>query len=430
MSRSKCLLQILVYGWLGLLSAPVAASPSHSEFEMVSFIEQLAAKDIMVRSQKASVDEARAFRIRALGNYLPQVLLSAKDLQSRENHVRDPGISYRQKSAQVGLEWNLFRFGADGALYSQAQRELEASELKARQAVVDAESELALLISEYLYTLEILKIKESLLGGKKRLAEIYQQRYKLGLVSKQEFLKAEIESENSQIQVDDGKKQLQLRMGSLKERQVATDPHWKWPFAESLKKAVWSEFEKMTIENSISYQVVKKIEDSRQSQLSFARRKFGPAIDLFIEKGFVDWRSDQEFWSTRLSLTVPLFSAPLIADYQKASAEKNQAEIQKINDELKTTPRLSVLLENLKTIQKSMDRRQKTWALSEQLAVDNERRLRLGRSSVNDLIVDQNRVAESGALLAEGLREYHEQFFKLCKIVSLPLRECLALLGH
>ncbi|MCB0361217.1 MAG: TolC family protein, partial [Bdellovibrionales bacterium] len=119
----------------------------------------------------------------------------------------------------------------------------------------------------------------------------------------------------------------------------------------------------------------------------------------------------------------PLFDISQLAEYQIARKQKlmTQFEIEKF--ERRIEREWELVKANLTRALDSARERQKSLQMAQALYQDNLRRLRAGRSNLNDIVVDQNRLAEAEILAINGWAKAHLLYASFCHLRGEKLNE-------
>lgn len=317
---------------------------------------------------------------------------------------------------------NLFHFGADLASVRGAEISLHRQSYLLKQAELDSEQIHVELLIHYIQAIKQLDVTNNILQLSQELAAIEKARYDRGLIPLQESQRATVEQSNAlarredaQVNFDEAKSRLSARLGDF-----ALEPQWPW-----LKDLETIDLEKGR-EKSISLSQIPQInaanlavemeEQNRQSQL----REFLPSLDFSVAYGYADFRNRDEgqnlqFVST-LTLKIPLFDLNQHYSYKVQLEKKSLAQISQERTRQDLTGRWEQTLKNLRVALRSAQQRQSSLLLAQSLYHDNLLRLKAGRSSMNDILVDQNRLAEAEILAIRGWANAHILYAQYCHL--------------
>jgi outer membrane protein TolC len=149
-------------------------------------------------------------------------------------------------------------------------------------------------------------------------------------------------------------------------------------------------------------------------------RQHLPSLDLSLSYGKtnIDIAGDPQ-WASMAQLSIPLLNLKTVTDYQ---AQKQQviiaeARLEKIRQEV--MGQWESVLNRLRITVESARARGRGLGVARGLYEDNQRRLRLGRSSLNDVLVDQSRLADAEILAHQGWAAAHRVYTEYCHIQGL-----------
>ncbi|MGE4130259.1 MAG: TolC family protein [Bdellovibrionales bacterium] len=384
--------------------------------EALSVLEN---RDQLILVKKAEVRKAQAELWSSRSLFFPA--LYAKGVETQKN---DATYS-RTKLGTLGGKINLFHGGSDWASINSSRASLESEKSQLTETILTRElKNLEYLVNYVKADLQV-KVAKNIFQLNQSLEEIQQARYQKGLIPLQEAQKATIEKSNSEAKLRDAENSfsaasavLRSELGSLD----VTSDTWPWTsFLTPNLAAAW-------LKKDFKVQQVpswKSAQESLEAQDQSERAKFRdflPSLDLSVDYGYFDYESRKDTgWLTTLTLTVPLMDLKQHADYRVQVAQKSiaqkQLEVARRNAEADFEQGSARLQTSLQTAAHREKSRQMALSLYE----DTQRRLRAGRSSLNDTLVDQSRLAEAEYLTITGWAEAHLQYARFCHALGMRL---------
>jgi outer membrane protein TolC len=282
------------------------------------------------------------------------------------------------------------------------------------------------------------QVSQKTLNSKKEYFEIAKHRYTMGLLSAQDLDKVMIDLNNAdsnqhdlEIEIEKIKSDLKIQLSqNLNLESISIQ----WPWIDRLNslntKSNPTESElsnDFSVENHPEWQQQNEILNSAKAASQARQADLFPRVDLTLSTEKFHY-IDQDWthqWSGVIALEIPLFNK--MSDYSsyKVSVEQklqDSIKLELLAKNLKETFNLSN--RTLKATIKSALNREKTQKIAEKLYNDNLVRFKTGRTTVNDLLLDQERLTQTQYLAIQGWLEAHTSLLKYCQAQGFEQLRC------
>jgi len=402
---------------IGLNAHAAAETPA------LSFKAALAAmqeRNLDIQTQKATLSQAEALRLGSAAAFLPSL-----QMQASETQVQGP-FTRVQRGALVG-QINLFHSGTDLAAWRAQQAAVRRERYQLTQTEIESEQIHIAALVRYIQYAQQLQLAEKLSRLNRELAVVVDARFKRGMIPLQDAQKALVEKNNSQSREEDARVRLENARAELANLLGLSDVSPVWPWKPLLTPEAAVKFVgqiKLQLEKTPAWQTA--IEDLRaQDQFERSRfRNFLPSLDLTVDYGYSDFLNDKRpDVQTTLLLTIPLIDLKKHSDYRIRVQETALAEIRKEKMRRTLLSSWDEIRQKLTITLRSARQREESVTMAKSLYEDNERRARAGRSSLNDILVDQNRLSEAENLAIEGWAQAHLLYAQLCHVQGLRMNQ-------
>lgn len=384
-------------------------------------LQEILDRNTDVHQQRAVYEQARAQRLSNYADFIPSFSLVGVEQKYERSLFLPP--------AQEGLisgKINLFRSGADLAGLRAADAGVRRERFQLQQTELDAEQNGVAALIAFVQSARLMAVAENILHLNEQLYETVGLRYHRGLVSLQEMQKSLVEKNNSAARLQDARGKHEESKAQLVKLLGRDTVETRWPWQVFLTPAAADKWLKreFALEHSPAWQAaVNNVE--AQDQLGRSRfRQFLPSLDVVADYGFQNYLWLKEpGWDLSLTLTIPLFDLKKYSDYQ---SQAQQHAISQVNQELlkrNLTSQWQDVASRLKLALESARDREESVKLAASLYKDNQNRLRAGRSSLNDIVVDQNRLADAETLAINGWADAHVLYAQLCHVLGLRVNQ-------
>ena len=398
--------------------------------EMVSFdaaLQSILERSTAVKTQEANVGIAEARYVPAVTSFLPSLSLSATQTNGQDYGFSPPAT----RLVSANASWNLFRFGADLAGLQAASYDKDVQSAGLESTVLKTESTgIEALIAAIQKNREV-AVLEQLIEIESKSHDIAKQRYARGLLPLQDVQKVEIDLSNAQARLSAARIQEQAAEATLTSLLGHSDIANEWPWKDSMSK---SKYEALINEKNPnlpglpdwrSAESKVAAEDKRVSQ---AYRLMLPSVGTAFQ---YNWNAPlggtmDRGWTAQLQLSVPLFdqliqySAAREQSYKRTTAEVAFEQTKREAQSTFTQSQAS-----FKVALESAQDREKTLGISRKLYEDSLKRFQLGRSSTNDLFVDQTRLIDSELFSIQSWASAHIALVNLCHSLGQRIQTCV-----
>jgi len=360
-------------------------------------------------------------------SFLPNLSTSYQQRRSYE---------FDQRSRDLGLnaELNIFRGGSDYSLLQANRSGLQSQRYSLQSGLLLLEKQATDVMMMFIEISRRSKILHELEEINESSLKVIRERAKRGLVPEQEIMKAEIDFQNAKAQRLSSLVELERARRNLIELLGHDNLSTNWPlthYAENVELINLNRFN-FSLEDRPEYQVLKYHLESSQARLRASKLTLLPRVDL--SHRWSKYGADRLEQNDRVALLTVSF--PLFEGY-RTRTRIDQEWTRRVNAEydLRSLERKSRALyrevkENLLRLKETVQERERTQNLARKLFDDNFKRYQEGRTSVNELLIDQNRLFESQILANRGLHDFHQSLINFCQSQGLLLQPCLRQLAN
>lgn len=392
-----------------LASWPARAA---TEIKFTDALARLRDRDLSVQAQLSEVRKAEAERLKGAAAFLPKIELRGSDTQSAL------GSPKRLQSGVLAGRINLFRSGADVAEWKAELAALRRERQRLEAVRLAAEMEHVSALVQFVQNELQLKVAENLARLNRDLQDVVTARYRRGLIPLQESQKAVIESNNSEAKFRDAQTRLEsarARLEELSGEPMAIGPVWPWKSFLTPAAGETLTGRQLELGKTPAWRAAMEDVESLESMQRSRFREFLPSIDLDVGYGYQSYLTEKRpGWETTLTVSLPLFDLTKHSDYRLS---REQARLARLNQE-KVRRNLASAWDatraNLSRALQSAHQREESVRMAQSLYDDNQRRARAGRTSLNDIFVDQSRLADSETLAIDGWAQAHLAYVRAC----------------
>jgi outer membrane protein TolC len=371
-----------------------------------------------IQTQKALVEAAEKYKTSKFFYWTP----SAQFTLLQPLPGADTGYS-KTMGAEVRL--NLWKFGADQSGYNAASARLRAENARFGQSKQDFELSAAKLLFQIIRQNKIIDIQKRHLGLREESNAVAKERFKQGQLAIQELEKVKIELETSKIKLAEAelvKIELKDVLKSLVEVDIDIS---EWPYTSELKQL--RKHKHKDIKDF--YKVRANLADSEF--YTFQAKEIWKSSYLPTLDFTASWNQPnfgpikQGEWTAYFGVTIPLWDrlSGRASTAEKMAASRG-AELTYEQSVRETKAQLNSLDTRLELTKSNVQSSLRAAEKLEELRNDSLKRFRLGRSTVNDLLIDENRFLEAEASLLNSMSSYHELLVENCHAVDESLLNC------
>ena len=399
-----------------LLIAPqLKAATSDAFFQD---LEQIRAKS---PSLQAELERARARNAAALSGSLfwtPTLSVSAGRSATETNGAVTSDADYWKGTAAL----NLFKGGGDFHAKNAAQFAAQAQEEQIRSESLKLEVRSSELVFRRLYLLDAIKYAREQVKLREESHRVVLARFKQGRIPQQEVTRSEIDKVQQETQARSFETELlenRALIGALLIGELKT---MSWPFSTEQRMG------RARREKNPESERLSLLAKAAESTWKAGRAAHWPSLDLSVSYGEAPLRDRAtRQWITGLTLTFPLWSqyetsakaANAFADFVAARGEAAVQEASEQAQRAILEKRVESARQNLRDARQNLERARKLYG-------DVFKSFQLGRMSVNDLLLEQERLIKSQSGLSQSELAFHKVLLESCALLGEPAVTCLS----
>jgi outer membrane protein TolC len=376
-------------------------------------LEKLQTRSTDVQTQRHTLRQSEAVQLGSTANFLPSLSAEATDSQVNEPYFQ------QMQPAVIQSKINLFRSGADMASWKQGRANIKRQTEALSQAQLESEQANLILLVQYIQGQLARNVASSLYKMSQEYAEVELARYKRGLVPLQESQKAEVEKSNAAARMQDAEEAFETARAALEVELGGGTVETEWPWKKQLTVENVAKVlnRKLDLSLSPAYRASQYSIEAEEFGMRSKFRQFLPSLDLAVGYGYQNYRSWREpGWQTSLTLTVPLMDLHQHSEYRVQVEQQAIAQVglEKVRRSLKAD--WEAVQAKFQRAVLSANEREISRQVAQSLYQDNQKRLRAGRTTFNDLMLDQNRLSDAETLAISGWADVHLLYGQLCHL--------------
>jgi outer membrane protein len=412
---------------LFILAFFISTAAHCSDLSFVEALNQIVERNVEIPRLEADQQLSETQYLSSKLGFLPNITTSYQQQRRYE-------FDHRSRDLGLNAELNLFRGGSDFYMLRANRLNLAAQQYRLRDGMLLLEKRATDVMMIFIEVSLRSKILQELEEINDSSLKVIRERAKRGLVSEQEIMKATIDYQNSKAQRLSSQVELERARRDLIEFLGHDDLETQWPLVSYSKWVALDNLQRFrfTPEDRPEYQRLKFNLESSQARLTATKLSLLPRVDL--SHRWSRFGADRLENSERTALLLITF--PLFEGYRtRTSIDQEWARRVNAEYELRSMERKSKALyrevtENLIRLKETVEERERTQSLARKLFDDNFKRYQEGRTSVNELLIDQNRLFESQILANRGLYDFHQSLIAFCQSQGLLLSPCLHQLSN
>lgn len=334
----------------------------------------------------------------------------------------DRGV-FRGMTAEVNL--NLWKFGSDQKGYRAASARLRAENARLGLTKQNYELTVARILFQIIRQNKIIDIQKKHLELREESNSVARERYKQGQLASQELEKVKIELETSKISLAEAELSKIELLNSLKSIVEVDVNLTEWPFIPELNQ-----------QRKVRYKDIKDFFKVKANQADAEyfnasasqiwRANYLPSLNFAAKWNQPDLGPIKHGeWTAYFGVTIPLWDrlsgSAQVADQLAAARGSELSYEQSVRE---TRAQLNSLETRLNLTKLNVQAALRGAEKLQELRNDSLRRFRLGRSSVNDLLIDENRFLEAESSLLNSMLAYHELLVENCHAVDESILNC------
>lgn len=386
-------------------------------------LDTLLSHDVKLTQEREYIEYYQALKYTGYSRFLPSLSLNS----AQTNQRLETGEDIERRRNSVDLSLDILSFGQDYYLALQSQKRLQAQKNKFEAQLLASQTSLAELLFNYIEKRKAIEIRQEIIALKTRSLTIAKKRYDDGKLALQEVQKVQIDLNNTQALLEADRIELRRFVSTLSYYGPVEDLEVQWPWQEKIlqiESIAKSEFE---ITSHPTYQVDQLTLESLKMQKKSSISAMLGRLNITYSKGeveFLDRDFDYTDESVILSFNIPLFNNfQHFADYKKAVADQYVGAAQFKNTQRFLKTSLEASSANLQSALATYKLRMQTLELSTQLFNHTLRQFQNGRISVNDLILDQDRLLQTQLLANSGAATLHNAVANFCSAVGKSIQD-------
>lgn len=386
-----------------------------------SFVSSLQ-KSLKADPDLAQVDfysaVVRAEKYQGLSRFIiPKLSFSVGESQQK-NNISNVNAASKYQFATLAVDYDLFSFGSDLSYFQATRLRDQAQGQRVRAKIIEREKSIADLFFSYLRALKDNEITEKILALKEKSLNIASRRLKAGVLSREDYQKVKLDLGNAKAQLYLSNQTINDFSASLapyEEMNLISDYPWKDELNEN--------FINQIKEREFSLLRIPAYQDASLSLSAFKYENYSRLVDMFGDISFRFARNTYDFpgqerqweWRTSLIYTLPLFDQfDQEVQRRRAKANKMIAEVnQRFNQKL-VKKSFETYRSNLELNWKNWLERKAALKLSKKLYQSSLDQFKKGQLSVNELLIDQDRLFRTEQLSNEALYQLHLAILNMC----------------
>lgn len=407
---------IWIFCLSGFLFGETAAAKNPSE-AFFADLDQVQSASPSLKSERERLNALRTLLTSRKFQWTPSLSASI----GKQTPLGATNLDLDQEIWRLDAQWNLWNSGSSWKAHRASEREWEAQKLQTLNESLQLEGQAARAIFRTLYYRDVLQSGKELVRLRAESHRIVLEKFKRGQIPRQEVSKSEVDQSQQETRLrslEVEALEIRAQWTALFDKPPQTDS---WPFAEDLRLAPLRET------GSPLTRRLEKLAEAAQAQYSATWALHFPSLDLAASLIQSPWQSSQSpQWSASLLLTIPLWNR-YETTAAAASAGADWTRAQGESDLQKRTERgqREILAEKIQLQKKNLTDARTNLEKSRKLYADMLKAFRHGRLSVNELLIEQNRLIDSEISLAQSRLAFHEALLEHCAITGLRLRDCL-----
>lgn len=398
-----------------LLLISVSAKANEAGFRNI--LKDMLEKDPDFKSIDFRTDFYEAQFKRDLGRlFLPSVNLS---YGKYEQHSPATQIINQEEyyAGSVTAALDVFSFGSDWSFYKSSDMELKAQENRVWTKLMEREFELGNLLLSYMRESKNLRILKSIVEIKEMALKISRERFQNGTLPEQDLNKVKLDVSNARGEYLIALQDLTTLKARIEAFGIENSPEvYPWEEAFTDRKIQDLLSLNTPVEKVPQYQeVALQFEADDYRQRGFFRDMFGD-IQLSFTRSYLEIGNNEQWeWRAGLVYTIPLFDQfRQYTDYQNARVKKRTSEIQRqFRKKLLEKSQGSNKI-NLKIAIDNFSERKESLKISNKLYKHSVSQFNKGQLSVNELLVDQDRLLRTEQIANQSLYQLHLSVMNYC----------------
>ena len=406
--RSTSLASALIIAALAASNAsaqPANAKVAIDATPVVSFesaYQRIQERNLSVQTQSLNVEIAKNRKLGRVGQFTPNLSLIATDTRLGLNPLpQNTVFADRRQTAALALTANLFRSGTDFAALKAANRDVDANQEALTDEKLKAEDDAAAALVALIARSRARTLISQIVVLKQESLKVARERFNRGLLASQEVDKTQIDLDNAQARLIDADVALAEAKAAVDARLGVNESlALEWPWKSVIVVGPRPDASSFALSNRPDFRSIAQTIEAERYRTYSAKSLLLPSLDLQASYGNANLdQTDRRDWSAILTLTIPIFEG--FQGWSQSAVQslvKQQAEIRRELISRTAKAEIESLTVAYRAARDSAVAREKTSKLTERLFADTQQRFRMGRTDVNALSFDQQRLLDAQIL--------------------------------
>lgn len=348
---------------------------------------------------------------------LPKVRLSY-GLYEQKNNVSQATAASRFEVGSLTATYSVFSFGKDWNFYQASRYERKAQLEKVELMLLQREQEISNLLLDYIKESRNLDILGRLIEMKTRALDLSKKRYERGSLSREDHQKVELDVSNARGELLVAQQDFNLLMARLRAYGVEQLPS-SYPWENELTLSKINELETINTEvqdlpqfRTVDYALEASTYKSKAAiGEMFGNLRFDFSRSIYKFPG----EEDNYEWRTALVYTLPLFEGfTQDTELERAVALRKASEVRQQFEKKLASKTQEAQGENLKVSWKNWIERREALKVSSKLYKGSLNQFNQGLLSVNELLVDQDRLLRTEQIANSTIHQLHQSVLSFC----------------
>ena len=388
-------------------------------------LKEIISRHTGIKVQQTNVEASDWSVFAKKTNFLPQLVLSDNLSSNISTNTQSPN------STSLTANINLFKWGADLKSLDAAQSTFSSQKNSLADVKLSAEVDAVTALVGVIENNQNVNIHQQDVESYRTYFEIANQRYSKGFLAQQEVDKVAIDFANAEARLKDAQAALSQAEAILEQLLGKTEIIPDWPWKEIIASRHTTELlsAHFNADDLPSIQASRDALAAEEANVSALKRIVLPSLGFslsFSPSPSQDPTSPNFGSTTSLSLSMPLFNS-----FQDYSSYKIETQTFLALDYKYQQLRINAEAQ-WRTSQKQFSiaiatalAREKTLTISQRIFYANQQRFQQGRTTVNDLNIDRDRLIASQLLAIKGWSSAHTEFTNFCHSLGKSVSDCM-----
>ena len=402
--------------FLGLLVAATAQANTKEEFRTLlkDFLQKDPAfKEVDFQTEFFEAQSKQGFSQLAL----PKVSLSY-GLYEQHNNISAAAAGTRFKIGSLTASYDIFSFGSDYNNFQATRYERKAQQQRVSVQLMEREREVAALLLDYLRSSRNIDILTRLVDMKGRALDVSRKRYERGSLSEQDHSKVELDVSNARGELLVAQQDFNNLMAKLQAYGIEQLPV-SYPWENELDEALVTKLEALSakVEDLPQFLEVDYALEASAYESNAALGRMLGNVGVNFSRNVYQYpgEDDQYEWRTSLVYTLPLFDGfGQYTELKRNAAIRNANEVRQRFEKRLAARQQQAEAANLQVSWKNWMDRRKALKTSTKLYTGSLGQFNQGQLSVNELLVDQDRLLRTEQIANAATHQMHGTVLNFC----------------